>query len=110
MKQYVIDQLRESDYERIRNYLDANTDGTAMEGVYRVEIPEELYSDRQREHAGCRPFYFAVNLNRRQVGFEWLIRSGQTLRCPCIGYATQAQRDYIINYADGLLDVLQIKL
>jgi hypothetical protein len=81
-----------------------------MEGVYRVEIPEELYSERQREHAGCRPFYFAVNLNRRQVAFEWLIRSAQTLRCQCIGYATKAQRDYIINYADDLLDVLQIKL
>lgn len=110
MKQYVIDQLRESDYDRIRNYLATHAESAAMEGIYYVDLPDSLYTEMQKTHNHCQPYYFAVNLTRKQVGFEWLIRSRNTLRCACIGYATQAQRDYIIEYADGMLDSLRIKL
>ncbi len=110
MKQYVIDQLRESDYNRIRDYLMNHAESAAMEGIYYVDLPDTLYTDLQRSHDHCQPYYFAVNLTRKQVGFEWLIRSRNKLRCACIGYATQAQRDYIIDYADGILDRLRIKL
>lgn len=110
MKQYVIDQLRESDYDRIRDYLANHAESAAMEGIYYVDLPDALYTDMQKTHNHCQPYYFAVNLTRKQVGFEWLIRSRNTLRCACIGYATQAQRDYIIDYADGMLDRLRIKL
>lgn len=110
MKQYVIDQLRESDYDRIRNYLTNHAESAAMEGIYYVDLPDTLYTDLQKSHDQCQPYYFAVNLTRKQVGFEWLIRSRNTLRCACIGYATQEQRDYIIDYADGILDRLRIKL
>lgn len=110
MKQYVIDQLRESDYDRIRDYLLDHAESAAMEGIYYVDLPDTLYTDLQKAHERCQPYYFAVNLSRKQVGFEWLIRSRNTLRCACIGYATQKQRDFIIDYADGILDRLRIKL
>jgi len=110
MKQYVIDQLRESDYEQIRDYLTHHTETAAMEGIYYVDLPRELYSSLQKDHGDCQPYYFAINLTRKQVGFEWLIRSRNTLRCACIGYATPDQRDYIIDYADGMLERLRIKI
>ncbi|SFM52987.1 hypothetical protein [Thermodesulforhabdus norvegica] len=110
MKQYVIDQLRESDFYRIREYLNENADSTIMEGIYWVNIPEELYTEIQKAHKSCQPFYFAVNLHRRYVGFEWLIRSRNVIRCNCIGYATRIQRDYIIDFADRMLNDLNIKL
>jgi hypothetical protein len=75
MKQYIIDQLRESDYEEIKQYLNENAKASAIEGIYWVDLPRELYSKIQQEHTQCQPFYFAVNLNRTFVGFEFLIRS-----------------------------------
>jgi len=110
MKQYVVDQLRESDYEQILSFLDANADKSALGGVYRVEIPGEHYTALQLDHTDCQPHYFAVNLSLRQVAFELLIRSREKLRCNCISYATPRQRDYILNFADSMLERLNIQV
>ena len=110
MKQYVIDQLREQDYEKILGFLRDNAEASEFGDIFWVMLPEELYSDTQREHEQCRPFCFAVNLSLKQVDFELLIRSRRMLRCNCIRYAGKKQRDYIIDYADRMLDELKIKI
>ena len=43
------------------------------------------------------------------VRFEFLIRSDQTMRCACIGYATRQQRDFILDYADRLVEDLELR-
>jgi hypothetical protein len=110
MKQYVIDQLRESDYDQVMDYLGKHTEKTILEGIFWVELPRELYTAVQLEHGGCHPYYFAINVNRKQAAFEMLIRSRQIIRCSCIGYANPEQRDYIIGFADDMLRQLNIKL
>ncbi|MGV8074456.1 MAG: hypothetical protein AB2L11_07870 [Syntrophobacteraceae bacterium] len=110
MKQYVIDQLRESDYEQIEDYLNNNTDKAILDGVYWVDLPKELYTDIQRDHIQCWPYYFAINLTLRSVAFELLIRSRQVMRCNCIGYADPKQREYILNFSDHLLEHLNIRI
>jgi hypothetical protein len=110
MKQYVIDQLREADYDKILEFLQKNAEASEFGDVFWVNLPVELYSDIQREHEQCTPFRFAVNLSLNKVDFELLIRSRQVLRCSCIGYADNKQRDYIIDYADRMLDELKIKI
>jgi len=110
MKQYVIDQLRESDYLEILDFLERNARSTFMEGLFQLDLPRHLYSDIQLDHRDCQPYYIAVNLNRNRVAFEWLIRSREKLRCQCIAYADPGQRSYIINFADGMLEQLGIKI
>jgi hypothetical protein len=110
MKQYVIDQLRWNDYEGVKGYLDAHGEKTVMDGVYWVEVPERLYTAVQSEHVQCQPYYFAVNLAFDRVDFELLIRSRQIMRCNCIAYAVPEQRDYIIGFADEMLELLKIKI
>ncbi len=110
MKQYVIDQLRESDYSRILEYMKKNAESAVFEDIFWVMLPEDLYSDTQKEHGECHPFYFAVNASMTHVEFELLIRSRQILRCSCIRYATPKQRDYIIDFADKMLEELEIKI
>ncbi len=110
MKQYVIDQLRTSDYDQIQGFLERNTESTGVEGVYWVSLPPELYSETQSEHSKCHPFYFAVNLTWNDVAFELLIRTRQVIRCNCIAYATQRQRDYILDFADHMIEELKLKL
>lgn len=110
MKQYVIDQLRESDYQDILNFLNNETEKTALDGLYWIELPKDLYTTTQGEHKDCQSFYFAVNLTLNSVAFEFLIRSRQIIRCSCISYATPKQRDYIMQFADGMLEKLNIRL
>jgi len=110
MKQYVIDQLRESDYTQILEFLDKNAEKTVLEGVYQIGLPEDLYTAVQADHTQCQSYYFAVNLTRKQVAFELLIRSSQVLRCVCIGYARPKHRDHILRFADDMLEQLGIRI
>lgn len=110
MKQYVIDQLRESDHEKILEFLKNNAEQSEFGDVFWVMLPQELYSDVQKEHRQCQPFCFAINLTRKQVDFELLIRSRQILRCQCIRYADKEQRDHIVDFADRMLEKLGIIL
>lgn len=110
MKQYVIDQLRETDYEKILGFLQENTEASEFGDVFWVRLPPDFYTQIQREHDKCGPFRFAVNLSSGQAAFELLVRSRQVLRCNCIAYADPRQRDYIINYADRMLEELKIKI
>ncbi len=109
MKQYVIDQLDESDFHRLKEHLDQNLETTMMDGVYWVDLPAHLHTEMQREHATCQPYYFAIHLDFCQVSFELLVRSRQTLHCPCMGHADPRQRDYFLQYADRLLEELDIR-
>ncbi len=99
-----------NDYELIRKYLSEKAYRTVFEEIFWIDIPESLHAGDQRDHTQCRPFYFAVNLSLRQVSFELLIRSREIIRCSCIAYATPEQRDYIIHFADKMLDDLDIRL
>jgi len=110
MKQYVIDQLREEDHEKIQGFLQKNASVSEFGDLFWVALPAEFYSNSQREHEQCQPFCFAVNLSPSKVDFELLIRSRQVLRCSCIAYANNKQRDYILDYADRMLDELKIKI
>ncbi len=110
MKQYVFDQLREIDYLKIMEYLRKNAEESVFDDIFWIRLPEELYSQTQKEHSNCHPFRFAVTLTRNNVTFELLIRTPQAIRCACIAYADPKQRDYILDYADRMLDELGIKI
>ena len=106
MKQYVIDQLRENDFLKLEDYLNKNSETGELPGIYWIHLPNSLLQTTQLEHTDCQPFYFAVNLDLNSIRFELLIRTRSRLRCACIQYASQKQRDFIINYADQLFDKL----
>jgi hypothetical protein len=110
MKQYVIDQLRESDFLQIQEFLDSHAERTAIDGIYWVKLPENLGTSVQQAHTACQPHYFAVSLSLQDVAFELLIRSRPMMRCNCIAYATPKQREYLLNFADSMLEQLGIKL
>lgn len=110
MKQYVIDQLREEDFHQIKAFLERNAEGAPLGGIYWVDLPPALYTEVQREHSQCQPFYFAIHLTWNDVAFEFLIRSRQVIRCRCIAYATPEQRDHIIHFAERMLEELELKL
>ena len=108
MKQYMVDQLRESDFDKLEDQLNRHAEAGDLAGIYWIPLPESLLGEVQKEHGGCQPFYFAVNLNRQAISFELLIRTRKRLRCNCIHYADKDQREYILTYADELFERLML--
>ncbi len=110
MKQYVIDELRPGDCQRIKESLDEKFGPSRVEGIYWIPVDPEYLTEEQAEHINCRPHYFAVVLDKNYLACELLIRTTNRVRCSCMGYANKNQRNWIINFADTLFDTLNIKI
>jgi len=113
MKQYVIDELRIADYEKIKAHLDEsylNEKGgfSGLEGIYRIRVAHKLLSEVQKNHKNCQPFYFGLELGLHQISCELLVRSENIIRCSCIGYASKKQRNWLIHWIDTMLDEIEI--
>lgn len=108
MKQYVIDELRASDYEKIKTYMDANFTSDVVPGIYWIPIPDDQLSEAQAGHAECHPFFFAVEMGPQLMACELLIRTRSRLRCSCIRYATEGQRNWLIDTVDAIFERLEI--
>lgn len=109
MKQYVIDELRPDDYRQIKNYLDEKYGSSEVKGIYWIPVELKFLTSEQASHTDCSPHYFAVVLEPNLLACELLIRSKNKIRCSCIGYADEAQRNFIIKLADSLFETLKIK-
>jgi hypothetical protein len=90
MKQYVIDELRPADYEKIKAYLDENLDASGVDGIYWMPLDQ-------------------INLEPTVMACELLVRSKNTIRCNCIGYATEKQHNWFIQIVDDIFEKLEIK-
>jgi hypothetical protein len=108
MKQYVIDDIGQADYEKMKNYLDENFKDASMDGIYWIPIDEDLLDDVQKEHDECQPFYFAVEAVPERIVFELLLRTKNRMRCDCMKYANRPQRNWLIECVDSILQKLEI--
>ncbi len=110
MKQYVIDELRPKDHEAIKVYMEENYSASDVDGIYWIPLEQDILTKIQKEHTDCQPFYFAVDLEPNLIAFEMLIRTQKRMRCSCMGYATEKQRNWLIGHADSIFDQLGIKI
>ena len=108
MKQYVVDELRPADHQKIKGYLDANFPAKGFEDLYWIPLDREQLTDIQNEHTACQPFYFALELLPDRLACELLVRTQQRVRCHCIQYATERQRDWLIQIVEAIFDRLEI--
>jgi hypothetical protein len=110
MKQYVVDELRSEDYNRIESYLDEELGVSGVPGLYKLRIDIDLLTDLQVSHTECQPFYFAIDLEPDRMASEFLVRTDYRIGCNCMGYATEKQRNWLIQFTDTLLDRLEISV
>ena len=108
MKQYVIDQLQAKDYEALKAYLDQHLKPAGVAGLYSLFVEAALLADRQRRHATCQPHYFAIELLPHSLVAEFLVRTAAQVRCDCMGYADERQRNWLIDTVDAILAKLDI--
>jgi len=109
MKQYVIDELRPADFEKIKAYLDEHFNSSALEGIYWISLDKEILNDVQAEHTSCQPFYFAINLKPDHMACELLMRTKSRMRCNCISYADKVQFYWFVRFIDSIFEKLEIK-
>ena len=109
MRQYVIDQLSKEERANIDSYLKRSLKPGPVEGLYWIELPQDLLSGDQREHEDCGPFLLAVELEAESASFELLVRSHSNLHCSCIAYATPSQREFVLRFVDQMLEEEKIK-
>jgi hypothetical protein len=109
MKQYVIDELRPADYDKLNAYLNDTYGPACLGGIYWVPLDPGRLTDVQKQHAECQPFYVAIELDRNHLACELLVRTKNRVRCGCIEYATGNQRTYLIEMIDHIFNHLEIK-
>lgn len=108
MKQYVIDELRPADHKKIKAYLD-ETYGTADLGeIYWLPIGSEVLTQNQMAHTDCQPYYFAIDLQADRLALELLVRTKKRIRCSCVAYASEDQRNWIMDVVDAIFEQLDI--
>lgn len=108
MKQYVIDELRPQDHNRIKKYLDKTCGPAEMGGIYWMPIATEELTEIQHEHTGCQPFYVAIDLEEDRIALELLVRTKNRVRCECMAYASGDQRIWLMGAIDAIFEKLNI--
>ena len=108
MKQYVIDELRQEDHQTLKKYLDEEFGQAVIEGIYWIAVDSNLLTAIQRQHKDCRPHYLALDLRPGHLASELLVRTKNRMRCDCIQYATEQQRNWLIDLIDTIFDRLGI--
>jgi hypothetical protein len=108
MKQYVIDELRLGDADKLASYLERHFGPADLGGVFWIAIDSKHCSEIQNSHVECKPHYFAIELHESSLACELLVRTRERVRCDCITYATQSQRNWIIKVIDDMFADLDI--
>jgi hypothetical protein len=109
MKQYLVDELRPADYDQIKAFLEPRYAVPGFAGLYWIPLPSQMLAEEQSDHTECQPHYFALELLPDRLACELLVRSQQRIRCSCIQYASERQRNWIIQVVDTFLEQLGVK-
>jgi len=109
MRQLLIDELSREERANIESYLKRTLPPGSVEGIFWLAVPPDLLARPQQGHEECGPFCFAVELGEDFLRLELLIRSQTNLHCTCIAHATPAQREFVCNFADALLNEEMIR-
>jgi len=109
MRAYLIDEISRTDIKKVNDFLNQNAIKSSLENIFWVKIPEDILSEVQYQHQECQPYVFAVELGADRVKLEFLIRNMNRMRCSCVDYCTVQQRDFIFNFAHGVIRLLGIQ-
>lgn len=108
MKQYVLDGFSQSDHARLKHYLDQYLESASIDGIYWLELEQEILTPLQAAHEACSPHVFALMLEQTSLSCEFLVRIKTNIKCDCMGNATEVQRNWLVNQADAILEKLSI--
>jgi hypothetical protein len=83
--------------KKLKAYLDETYGQSGVDGLYWLPVDEAMLSDVQKAHTDCAPFFMALELGPDRLAAELLVRTRNRVRCDCIHYADQRQRNWLIR-------------
>jgi hypothetical protein len=105
----MIDEISFLERDNLDSYLKRTLKPGGLEGVFFLNVPPDLLGPEQIGHEECGPFYFSVILEPKALRFELLVRSASNMHCTCIAQATSAQRQFVFDFADQMLNQEMIR-
>jgi|YNPNPStandDraft_1061719.scaffolds.fasta_scaffold01571_1 hypothetical protein len=109
MRSYTIDEVPGGDLAKVRHYLDEHAERSPVDDLYWLVLPQRLLTGIQGVHLECQPYCMAIELGHGFVRFELLVRSRVNHRCRCSRYADLHQREFVISFADEMIERLGIR-
>jgi hypothetical protein len=108
MRSLIFDELRTKEIESIKDYLLLNSLTGPIDGLYWLNIPEELLTDNQKKILNSDgPFKIAIELGKNWIKFELLLRSSSLYNTEG-KIVTNSQLFYIYNFADTIAQTLNL--
>jgi len=104
MRQFLLDELSFLERDNLDSYLKRTLKPGPIDGIFWIEVPQDLLAPPQLEHPDCGPFYFSVIQEDKEIRFELLVRSSHNMHCSCIGWATPAQRKFLMDFIDNMIE------
>lgn len=108
MRYYLIDEISPSHMKAAKEFLRNNASGSALESLFWVRFPSDLLTEAQYAHRSCQPHVFAVETGSNWIRFEFFVRTLSSMKCTCPAYCSRQQRDFIINFANSMIEELGI--
>jgi len=109
MRYYLIDEISRADIDKINDFLNHSAMRSELEKLFWIKIPRDLLSEVQYQHVQCGPHVFAVELGNDWIKIEFFIRNLMDLQCTCQDYCTSQQKDFLMNFAQKMIEDLGIK-
>lgn len=103
MRQFVVDDLSQAEMDNLETYLKNRLDAGPMDGMFWLNLPDDLVAESQDGHEKCGPFCFGFELTRNKLIVELLVRSRSNMHCSCIAHATSEQRGFVLSFLDKML-------
>ncbi len=109
MRSYLIDEIDPWDMEKIEDFLKKNAIKSPIEGIFWIKIPDHLLTETQLRHKDCSPYFCAIELGKGWLKLELLVRSSKKIKCQCMGYCNERQREFLISYVNNMIEELGIR-
>jgi len=109
MRSYLIDEISPKDIKKINEFLKRNALSSSLDKIFWIQIPNELLTQEQLRHKECGPYICALELGKDWLKLEFFVRSSKNIRCTCSGYCTARQRDFVIGYANRIIEELGVR-
>ena len=108
MRYFLIDEITDSDLKRIKVILKQDAMSSGLEQVFWVEVPDSHLSREQAEQDDHKPYLFAVECGKDWIKAELFIRTLGDFKGVHQGYCTASQREYKVEYIEGMIKELEI--
>jgi hypothetical protein len=109
LKYYFIDEITASDIEKIEAFLKRNTVSSCLDKVFWIDVPDNLLTKEQLGHKKQKPYVFSVELGKDCLKAELFLRSLGDFKGIYQKYCTLSQRDFILEYIEGMIAKLNIR-